>query len=253
MQTQDHGLAGDQTSADRAALTVFVVAPPVALATGIRRLWKREKIGGTDLAMLAVMHVIGSLGITVGYHRMLTHQGFKARPWLRNLFTVMGSMAVQGQPSHWVGDHRKHHAFTDREGDPHSPHLSSFPGILGKAAGMGHAHVGWLFSMDQSSIEKHAPDILKDEEVMAVDRHFGKISFLSLFAIPFTVGALRKRSVRGGLRTAFWAGPVRLALTQHITWSVNSVCHVFGSRPFGINRKTGWSTNNWVVGLLAWG
>ena len=175
--------------------------------------------------------------MTLGYHRMFTHRAFDSSRAFRAVVAVLGSMAVQGSVITWVADHRKHHAFTDQEGDPHSPHLSG-PGFWGGVKGLWHAHMGWLFeSVGTAERERFAPDLVKDRLMRAMDKLFWLWVVLG-FAIPFALGWL----IGGGFGTALtallWGGLVRVFLLHHVTWSINSVCHFFGRRRFDIEDES---------------
>ena len=182
--------------------------------------------------ILAVAYVLVGLGVTVGFHRMLTHRSFEAKPWLRATLAILGSMSVQGAVIHWVADHRRHHTFTDEEGDPHSPHTHSGEGWRGVLAGLWHSHMGWLFEDQHSSARRYAPDLRKDPVIRRVDKLFPLWVLLGL-VIPFLAGlVLSGGSVLAGLTAFVWAGLVRVFLLHHATWSVNSICHMYGRRPF---------------------
>jgi stearoyl-CoA desaturase (delta-9 desaturase) len=183
------------------------------------------------------LYVVTALGVTLGYHRMFTHRAFEASRPFRAVVAVLGSMAVEGSVITWVADHRKHHAFTDQDGDPHSPHLSG-PGFIGAVKGLWHAHIGWLFeTVGTAERERFAPDLVKDRVVRAVDKLFFLWVALG-FVIPFALGWI----VGGGLGTALtallWGGLVRMFLLHHITWSINSVCHFFGRRRFVVDDES---------------
>lgn len=229
---------------------LVVVLPFLAFAAAIVLLWETAAVGPVDIGLLIAMHVVAGLGITVGFHRMLTHRSFDAKPWVRGAFTAFGSLAIEGRPVHWVADHRRHHAFSDEAGDPHSPHVDDhgedYDGFWGAVKGAWHAHIGWFFAEGQTPAARFAPDLLKDRVVMAIDRQFGWFIVLAL-AIPGLLGfLLTGGSWWGALTGMFWGGAVRIFITHHVTWSVNSICHMFGRRPFESGDK---STNNWLLAL----
>jgi stearoyl-CoA desaturase (delta-9 desaturase) len=175
--------------------------------------------------------------VTLGFHRLFTHRAFETSRPFRAVVAVIGSMAVQGSVIKWVADHRKHHAFTDQDGDPHSPHLSG-PGFTGAVKGLWHAHMGWLFeSVGTADENRFAPDLVKDRALRVIDKLFGLWVALS-FAIPFALGWI----IGGGLGTALtavlWGGLVRVFLLHHVTWSINSVCHFFGRRRFDVKDES---------------
>ena len=215
---------------------IGVPLPLVGLVAAIVLLWNRA-IGPLELGLLIGLYVVTALGVTLGYHRMFTHRAFESSRAFRALIAVFGSMAVQGSVITWVADHRKHHAFTDQEGDPHSPHLSG-PGFWGAVRGLWHAHVGWLFeTVGTAERERFAADLVKDRVLRAVDKLFWVWVVLG-FAIPFALGWI----VGGGLGTALtallWGGFVRVFLLHHVTWSINSVCHFFGRKRFDIEDES---------------
>jgi stearoyl-CoA desaturase (delta-9 desaturase) len=201
-----------------------------------------------DVALFAVFYGISGLGITVSYHRYFTHGSFKAKRWLRVALAIAGSLAVQGPLITWVADHRRHHAFSDRDGDPHSPWaFGTSP--LAIAKGFWHAHMGWLFERDQSNAERFAPDLLRDPAIKKVDEYFWLWTLLTLVT-PGLIGGLVTWSVWGGVTAFFWAGLVRVCVLHHVTWSVNSVCHMIGERPFAARDR---SANFWPLAILSFG
>jgi stearoyl-CoA desaturase (Delta-9 desaturase) len=213
----------------------------VGVLVAIVLLWNRA-VDATDLAILVVMYLITAFGITIGFHRLLTHRAFATYPWLERTFAVMGSLSVQGSVMDWVADHRKHHAHTDREGDPHSPHVGHGSGL----SGLWHAHVGWLMeTQGQADWKRYAPDLYEDPGMRRIGRRFPALALLSLL-IPTVAGfVLDGFTLDGALRGLVWGGLVRIFFVHHITWSVNSICHFFGSRRFDVDDH---STN---VGWLA--
>jgi stearoyl-CoA desaturase (delta-9 desaturase) len=219
----------------------LVVAVPVAWGTGLR--W-------SDVVIGAVFYVFSGLGITVGYHRYLTHGSFKAKRWLRVTLVVAGAMAIQGSPTQWVADHRRHHTFSDVEGDPHSPWRfgATFWGLV---KGLWYAHMGWLFHREMSNRERFAPDLLADRDIRRVDQFFPLLVAASVL-LPAVAGGLITWSWTGALWAFFWAGLVRVSLLHHVTWSINSVCHVYGERPFAV-RKGDKATNFWPLAILSLG
>ncbi|MEU7900769.1 fatty acid desaturase [Nonomuraea sp. NPDC049152] len=234
----------------QAGLTgAIVVLPFIALGAAIFLAWGRG-IAPTDLLMAGAFYVVTGLGVTVGFHRLLTHGSFTARPWLRVVLGVAGSMSFQGNLIDWVAVHRRHHAFTDRPGDPHSPYRYG-TSVRGQLRGLAHAHLGWMFTSDQTSAERYAPDLLADPAMVRVARAFPALCAVSL-ALPFLAGWAISGSLYGGLTAFLWAGLVRVALLQHVTWSVNSLCHLVGSRPFKTRRHDR-STNLWPLALLSFG
>ncbi|MBW8765836.1 MAG: acyl-CoA desaturase, partial [Geodermatophilales bacterium] len=191
---------------------------------------------------------VACLGITVGYHRYFTHGSFKANRALRIALAVAGCMAIQGPVVQWVADHRRHHAFSDRAGDPHSPWRYG-DDLRALAKGMFHAHIGWLFDRRQTNPARYAPDLLKDTALVRTSDLFVAWAFLSL-ALPALIGGLVTMSWTGAWTAFFWAGLVRVALLHHVTWSINSICHTIGSRPFASRDR---STNFWPLAILSAG
>jgi stearoyl-CoA desaturase (delta-9 desaturase) len=218
-------------SLDRAITGLITLAPPLLVGVAGWQLWNRE-LRLRDVVIFAVMYVPIGLGVTVGFHRLLTHRSFKTSPALRGLLTVLGTMAIEGPVISWVADHRKHHAYSDRVGDPHSPHVDHGGGWRGALLGLAHAHVGWLFNHTQrGSRERFAPDLLDDPVVSFIDRTFIAWSLLGL-AIPFGLGVLVAGTVGAGLEAMLWGGAVRMFVLHHVTYSINSLCHFFGRRSF---------------------
>jgi stearoyl-CoA desaturase (delta-9 desaturase) len=204
-----------------------VIVPFLAFLAAVPLLWN-SLIGPADLAIFAGVYLASAFGITIGYHRLLTHRAFETYRPLKYLFAVFGSMAVQGPVIAWVGDHRKHHAHTDEEGDPHSPHVGQGSGLHG----LWHAHVGWLWEENGiADAKKYAPDLLEDRGMRFISRHFLWWVGLGL-AIPFALGLAVGGTLGAGLQALFWAGFVRIFFVHHVTWSINSICHFFGRRRF---------------------
>ncbi len=210
---------------------VAVVLPFVATIAAIVLLWN-QAVGWTDLAILATMYLVTGVGITVGYHRLLTHRAFQTHKPVEYALAAAGSMAVQGPVIDWVADHRKHHAHTDEEGDPHSPHVGHGSGL----AGLWHAHVGWLFdSNGQADRRKYAPDLMDDRGMRLLNRRFVSLVGLSL-GLPFALGWLLTGTLAGALTGLLWGGLVRIFFVHHITWSINSICHFHGTPPLRDRR-----------------
>jgi stearoyl-CoA desaturase (Delta-9 desaturase) len=224
------------TRAHKIANLIGVPLPLVGLIAAIVLLWDRA-VGPLELGLLAGLYLLTALGVTLGYHRMFTHRAFESSRAFRAIVAVLGSMAVQGSVITWVADHRKHHTFTDQEGDPHSPHLAG-PGFWGAVKGLWHAHVGWLFeSVGTAERERFAPDLLKDRVLRVVDKLFFLWVGLSL-AIPFALGWLIGGGLGAALTALLWGGFVRVFLLHHVTWSINSVCHFIGRKRFAIDDES---------------
>jgi stearoyl-CoA desaturase (Delta-9 desaturase) len=239
------------TRLERNVNIAAVVIPFAGVIVAGALSWNRF-LGAREIAIFAVMYLLTAVGITVGFHRLLTHRAFQTRPWLRYTLAVLGSMALQGPVIDWVADHRKHHTFTDEEGDPHSPHAGHGAGLRGMVAGLWHAHVGWLFATHgQASSRRFARDLVEDPLMRRINRSFPLIALASLL-LPFLAGlALSGGSLLdGGLSALLWAGLVRIFLVHHITWSINSICHFFGRRRFDIADQ---STNVFWLALPSLG
>jgi stearoyl-CoA desaturase (delta-9 desaturase) len=234
------------TRAERTANLLGVVVPFIGVLAAVILLWNRA-IDATDLGIFAVMYLVTALGVTVGFHRLLTHRAFQTYAWLQRLFAVMGSLSVQGSVLDWVADHRKHHAHTDREGDPHSPHVGHGSGLRG----LWHAHTGWLLeTQGQADWKRFAPELYEDPAMRRIGRRFPLWVVLSLL-IPTVAGfVLHGFTLGGALRGYLWGGLVRIFLVHHVTWSVNSVCHYFGRRRFEVDDR---STNVSWLALLSLG
>lgn len=214
--------------ARQSVLLLFVIGPLVATGYAIFRLW-HDLIGWRELTLFFVFYLLTGLGVTFGYHRLLTHHSFETGRVLKGGVLILAGMAVQGRAIDWAANHLKHHAHADDEGDPHSP-----------LEGFFHAHIGWLFSAPPADRERYCKRQLADPLIAAIDRLFLLWVVLGL-AIPFAIA---------GWEGLLWGGFVRIVVVNHVTWSVNSVCHTFGDRPFDTKDE---SRNNWLVGLLAFG
>ena len=226
-----------------------VVVPFVATGAAIVLLWDRL-VSPVDLAIAAVMYLLTAIGITVGFHRLLTHRSFRTRKPLEYAFAIFGSMAVQGPVISWVADHRKHHAHTDVEGDPHSPHVGHDGGLRGVLTGLWHAHAGWLMSTQgRAEWKRYAPDLYEDRGMRWIARHFVSLVLLSL-ALPALAGYAVSGTLAGAATGLLWGGLVRIFFVHHITWSVNSVCHFFGTRRFETEDR---STNVFWLALPSLG
>jgi stearoyl-CoA desaturase (Delta-9 desaturase) len=222
---------GEMTRIEKAANLGAVVVPFAATIAAIALLWNRL-VSPADLAIAAVLYLLTAISITVGFHRLLTHRSFQTSKPAEYVFAVLGSMAVQGPVISWVADHRKHHAHTDEEGDPHSPHVGHGDGVRGVLAGLWHAHSGWLMSTQgRADWKRYAPDLYEDRGMRLIGRRFVPLVLLSL-AIPALAGYLASGTLVGAATGLLWGGLVRIFFVHHVTWSVNSVCHFLGSRRF---------------------
>jgi stearoyl-CoA desaturase (Delta-9 desaturase) len=236
-----------QSTAAVVMLWIFVVGPFAALIAAVPIAWGWG-LSPLDAVMAGIGYLITVAGIAVGFHRYLTHGSFKATRPLRIALAIAGSLAVEGSPTDWVADHRRHHAFADREGDPHSPWRYG-TSVWALAKGLVYAHCGWLLSREVTNKARFAPDLLADRDIRIVDRLFLPLFATSVF-LPAVIGGVVTTSWTGALTAFFWAGVVRMALLHHVTWSVNSICHVVGARPFNSRDK---ATNFWPLAILSFG
>ena len=216
---------------DRFLTGTITVLPIVSLGVVGWQLWE-QALHTSDLIVFAIVYPLTGLGITVGFHRHLTHRAFKAKRPVRAALAILGSAAVEGPVISWVADHRKHHAFADEPGDPHSPHVDHGGGLRGTLKGLAHAHLGWLFVHDQRALKtRYAPDLLKDPMIRFVDRTF-VVWVLAGLAVPFGLGWAIGGSFHAALTGLLWGGLVRMFLLHHVTYSINSLCHFFGRRDY---------------------
>jgi len=228
---------------------VAVVVPPVGLFSAMGLLWG-VAFHPLDLILLVVMYTVIAFGTTIGFHRYFTHKGFETSAPVKALLAILGCMTMQGPLTQWVTDHRKHHALSDQEGDPHSPHVGHGDGVLGAVKGFVHAHVGWLFTL--KGLERgreYGKDLYDDTMIRWIDRLYLVWVVLTL-GIPFLVGYLVGGSVERGLEAMVWGGLLRIFLYQHATFSVNSICHMFGKQHY---RSRDEARNNWLVAALVFG
>lgn len=243
------------TAAERRVAAInfaTVVIPFIGLAAAIVLLWGIA-FDWTYLLILAGMYLVTAVGITVGYHRLFTHASFETPAVIRYLLAAAGSMAVQGPVIHWCAEHRRHHQHSDTQEDPHSPHMASHgswgEGLFATLRGAFHSHVGWLFAKPSENLDKYTRDLRRDPAVVLADREFIVWVVMGL-VIPAVVGGLITMSATGMLLGFLWGGLVRVLLVHHVTWSVNSICHLWGTRPFESHDE---SRNNPIVGFLAFG
>ncbi|MFC5995679.1 acyl-CoA desaturase [Pseudonocardia hispaniensis] len=240
-------LEGRRSAVEHALVLAFMVLPLLALVVAIPLAWGAG-LGWTDLGLALGCYLLTGLGVTVGFHRYLTHGAFKTGRGLRIALAVAGSLALQGGVIAWVADHRRHHAFADKEGDPHSPwRYGTGPRAL--ARGFWHSHMGWLMNRDRTNARRFAPDLLADRDLVRIDNGFLWLTLASL-GLPAVIGGLVSWSIWGAFTAFFWAGLVRVALLHHVTWSINSICHIWGNRPFVARDR---STNVWWLAALSFG
>ena len=231
-------------------MATAVGLPFVGVLVAIATCWTLGFMGWTYLALLVGGWLLTGLGITVGFHRLLTHRSFETYGWVRMGWMALGALSVEGSPLVWCAVHRRHHDYSDLPGDPHSPHLHG-DGIGGALRGLWYAHAGWLFTGYWSSpdMERYIPDLLGERALVLVNRLYFLWVLVSLL-IPTAIGGLIEGSWRGAALGLLWGGLVRIFVTHHITWSINSICHVFGRREYDVGDD---SRNNWLCGLLGLG
>jgi stearoyl-CoA desaturase (delta-9 desaturase) len=239
----------EMSRTEKAVNVGAMILPFAASIAAVVLLWN-HLVRPSDLLIGAVMYLLTAVGITVGFHRLLTHRSFQTPKWLEYTFAVLGSMAVQGPVISWVADHRKHHAHTDEEGDPHSPHVGHGDGVRGVLAGLWHAHTGWLLSTQgRADWKRYAAELYEDRGMRFIARHFG-LFVLATLAIPALAGFLLTGTITGAATGLLWGGLVRIFLVHHITWSVNSICHFLGTRRFATEDE---STNVFWLALPSLG
>ena len=222
---------------DRIITGSAMVVPFLALGVAGWLAWGRA-LSITDVALFFGFYVVTALGVTVGFHRHLTHRSFKTTRGVRAILALCGSVAVEGPVISWVADHRKHHAFSDHEGDPHSPHVGHGGGWRGTARGLLYAHLGWMFMHDnRGKRSRYAPDLLADPALRFIDKWFHVWAILGLL-VPFGIGYAVGGTLLAGLTGLLWGGVVRMFVLHHVTFSINSLCHIFGRRRFATTDES---------------
>jgi stearoyl-CoA desaturase (Delta-9 desaturase) len=230
-----------------AVVRLLVFVPLAALLAAVPLAWGWG-LSWVDIGLAALFYFVTCVGVTLGFHRYFTHRAFKADRPMRVALAIVGSMAFQGPIITWVADHRRHHAFTDKEGDPHSPWLfGTSPAAVVK--GFWHSHFGWMLEHEVTNPARFAPDLLADPDIKRINRQFPLWSTLSLLA-PAVLGGLLTWSWWGAVTALFWAGLVRIGVLHHVTWSVNSICHMIGTRPWTVRDR---STNFWPLAIATMG
>jgi stearoyl-CoA desaturase (Delta-9 desaturase) len=232
----------------RIGLTVVSIVPLIGVGIAIWSLWGRG-LSMTDAAIFGGLYAFTGLGVTVGFHRMLAHKTFDAPRAVRAVLAIGGSMSIEMGAIDWAATHRRHHAYSDMPGDPHSPHLEASNGWRGIVKGLWYAHMGWLFSNERTSRERWTPDLLKDPAMVKINDLFPWLVALT-FVLPALLGLAITRSFIGMLTAFLWGGLVRVFLLHHVTFSINSLCHFFGNRPYDTKEK---SVNFWPLALLSFG
>src|SRR5262245_6587260 len=235
---------------ERRVNVAAVIVPFLAVAIAVPLLWG-DWVGPSDVVVFAIMYVLAGFGVTVGFHRLLTHLAFATHRATRYVFSILGSLAVQGPVIDWVADHRKHHSHADEEGDPHSPHVGQGAGVKGALRGLWFAHVGWLWrTHGQAQKSKYAKELVEDRGMRIINRRFPFI-VLGTLLLPALLGfVLSGFELWGALTGLIWGGFARIFLQHHITWSVNSICHFFGRRRFDVEDL---STNVFWLALPSFG
>jgi stearoyl-CoA desaturase (Delta-9 desaturase) len=220
---------------EKILIGTFVAVPMAGLIAAIPVAWGWG-LGWHDVVLAVGFYVTSGLGISMGFHRYFTHLSFKAKRGMRIALAIAGSLAIEGPLLTWVADHRRHHKYSDKEGDPHSPWRfgNDWKALL---KGLGYAHMGWLFESDRTSREKFCPDLLADRAIRRVSAGFAALAIVSLLA-PAAIGGLWAGSWQAASTAFFWASLVRVAFLHHVTWSINSICHTFGKEEFDVRDKS---------------
>ena len=239
-----------RTTTQRLAVGIFTGVPMLALLAAVPVAWVFGLLNWPTILLAIAFYLFSGLGIAMGFHRYFTHRSFKASRPFKIALAVAGSMAVEGPILDWVSDHRRHHKYSDKEGDPHSPwRFGEDWKALTK--GMAWAHMGWLFDRDVTSHKKYSPDWLADRDIVVMHKLFGPLVGFTLL-LPALIGGLWTMSWQGALIAFFWASLVRVSFLHHVTWSINSICHVVGERPFELRRGDK-AANFWPLAILSFG
>lgn len=241
LRPREHSLA------EQVTMILAIVIPLVGVIATPFLVW-RWGFYWADLGLLLGMYFLTVLGITVGFHRLFVHRSFETYIWVRFVWVVLGSMAVQGSLFRWVARHRSHHQHADTATDPHSPQHGG-RGIRGLLSGFWHAHIGWLFDPDPPGLNHYIKDLSNSWTLSVASKLFPLWVALGL-ALPALLGGLITQSWRGVMTGFIWGGLVRIFLVHHVTWSVNSACHLWGLRPYKTSDE---SRNNFLFGALAFG
>ena len=227
----------EHETTDRIITGLLTFVPFAMLFLAAWQTWN-QALRPSDLIVFGIVYFLTGFGITIGFHRLLTHRSFQTHPWLRGVFAALGSAAIEGPVISWVADHRKHHACSDREGDPHSPHVGHGSGWRGALKGFFHAHLGWIFiHTERGNKQRFAPDLIEDPVVSFVNRTFflwAVLGFVAAFGLGYAIGG----DLAAGLTGLLWGGAVRVFLLHHVTYSINSLCHMFGRQPFNTKDES---------------
>jgi len=227
---------------------LLTVGPLAGTVAAISLLWGWG-ITGLDFALFLSFYAATGIGITVGFHRLFTHRSFRALRPVKVLLAVFGSLALEGSVLQWCSTHRRHHAFADQYGDPHSPHLAQATGFLGVVLGLWHAHTGWLFGDDQSDPEEWTPDLVADRDIVRISNAFPWFGLVT-FVLPPIIGGLVTWSIGGAVSAFLWGSLVRIFLLHHVTWSINSICHFYGREAYQARDE---SKNVWSLSPFSFG
>ncbi len=245
----DHVPAHEASRGVRIATAITIFLPFAALIVGLAMIWPMGyALGWTSLGLLLGFYLITGKGITVGYHRYFTHKSFECPRWMKWYLGVTGSMACEGSILYWCATHRCHHQHSDSENDPHSPHHHG-EGVWAMLRGFWHAHVGWMLPGEHPNVHRYAPDLARDRDIVTMSRLFPVWALMGL-VLPTVIGGLITMSWFGAFMGFLWGGLIRVFMVHHITWSINSVCHIWGTRPF---KSHDHSTNNFIFGVLGFG
>ncbi|MEM9412376.1 MAG: fatty acid desaturase, partial [Planctomycetota bacterium] len=245
----DSELRPEASMHQKIAMLTAVILPLLGVVVAIVLMGQIGMVSWEYVAMLIGGWLVTTLGITIGFHRLCSHKAFDTYPWVRLIWTALGTMSVEGAPLTWCAVHRRHHSHSDKEGDPHSPNLAGH-GLVGMVKGLFHGQIGWLFTgyWSKPNYEKWIPDLIKDKMLVRMNDHYYLLVLLSL-GIPTALGFCIEGWF-GAFLGFLWGGLVRVFVTHHITWSINSICHVFGKRDY---KSSDHSTNNVICGVLACG
>ena len=241
-------ISGRDVKWQRRSVLAITLIPFIGFVAAVSVLWGRG-LSLVDAGVAIGFYFFTGLGATIGFHRLFTHQSFVAVRPLKIVLAIAGSMALQGSLIDWVATHRRHHAFSDKQGDPHSPHLDEGEGLVGVVRGLWHAHIGWLVAPERTDNHRWAPDLLKDRDLVRVHRSFPLLTVLT-FVLPGLIGLAITRSFWGGVTAFLWGSLARIFFIHHMTWSINSICHFYGKRPF---KSSDYSTNNWLLSFISFG
>ena len=241
-------LKPDEAVVQRRMVLFLTILPFAGVIAAMWMLWG-SGLSIVDAGLMLGFYLFSGFGVTVGYHRLFTHQSFKPRRGLKIALALGGSLAVEGSLISWCAIHRRHHAYSDKEGDPHSPHLDEGPGVGGVIKGLWHAHMGWLVTPELTDEKRWTPDLLKDKDLVRITKVFPWLAVTSFF-LPALLGLAITRSWWGAVTAFVWASLVRIFVLHHVTWSINSICHFYGERPF---KSLDFSTNNWVLAIISFG